>query len=230
MSKITISVIIPVLNSHEAVRRQVRHLENVMPPFSEIVIVDDGSDPPICKTLSLPETNNVTFILETTQDFRPWTQPRARNIGAAKARGDILAFIDVDHIVSQQAIYELEYFYDDRIDWPRIPASLNARGYIEPAAGEARGPAAGIFAMRRKAFDRLRGFDERFCGEYGFDDLDLLERYNKLAKRGQVSQSVTSVNPVYYWSGETPAFHDLPHEPSTRNVQILSEKANEPVS
>ena len=226
ITAINLSIIIPVLNSHEAVRRQCLYLGSLVPYRAEVIIVDDGSVPPL-EGLSTAATRDKSIRLIRTQDFRPWTQPAARNFGVDGARGEILAFIDVDHIISQKAVWELCRFTGDRIDWRRIPASLDEYGHLEPAAGKARKPAAGIFAMRAEIYRKLGGFDERFCGEYGFDDLDFLERFNKLVEAGEAKPSVTAKAPGYYWAGEdAPKFHDLPHEPSTRNVQILSEKAN----
>ena len=225
MSEIKLSIIIPVLNSHEAVRRQIRYLSRLILPYSEVVIVDDGSDPPL-HTYS----NGFNLRIIPTNDFRPWTQPQARNIGAEVARAAMLVFFDVDHIVSARLLNELDAFAafaGDRIDWRRIPASISKDGELEPAPGEERKPAAGIFAMRAEIYRKLGGFDERFCGEYGFDDLDFLERYNKLVEAGEAKPNVTAKAPGYYWTGEdAPKFHDLSHEPSTRNVQILSEKDN----
>jgi len=39
-----------------------------------------------------------------TNDKRPWTQPKARNIGASHAKGDVLLFTDIDHIIDKKAV------------------------------------------------------------------------------------------------------------------------------
>ena len=39
-----------------------------------------------------------------TNDNRPWTQPKARNIGASEAKGDVLLFTDIDHIINKEAV------------------------------------------------------------------------------------------------------------------------------
>lgn len=45
---IKLSIIIPVLNSHEIVRRQIKHFKRMdLPDDVELIIVDDGSDPPV---------------------------------------------------------------------------------------------------------------------------------------------------------------------------------------
>ena len=72
-----VSIIIPVLNSHEIVRRQLLHFERLgLPQDTELILVDDGSDPPIENTSRLPVT------IHCTGDARPWTWALARNTGA----------------------------------------------------------------------------------------------------------------------------------------------------
>ena len=76
-----VSVIVTVYQSHEVVRRQLLHLSRVLPPDTELILVDDGSDSPlraICDAVEKP----FDFVLLETRDHRPWTQPRARNLGA----------------------------------------------------------------------------------------------------------------------------------------------------
>jgi hypothetical protein len=91
-----LSIVIPVLDSHEIVRRQSLYFEKMpLPDDAELILVDDGSDPPI-------ECPMATVI--ATNDRRPWTQPKARNIGAAHARGEFLLLTDIDHIVTQEAV------------------------------------------------------------------------------------------------------------------------------
>ena len=62
-----------------------------LPDDTEFILVDDGSDPPIERSIQ-------------TNDFNPWTQPKARNFGASKATGDILLFTDIDHIIDREAV------------------------------------------------------------------------------------------------------------------------------
>ena len=78
-----LSIVIPVLNSHEIVRRQMEHfihtevVDLVYEGLVEVIIVDDGSDPPLWEL----EYRYPWFELLSTNDKTPWTQPKARNIG-----------------------------------------------------------------------------------------------------------------------------------------------------
>jgi len=48
VAHVKLSIIIPVLNSHEIVRRQIEHFRKMnLPDDVELIIVDDGSDPPL---------------------------------------------------------------------------------------------------------------------------------------------------------------------------------------
>ena len=76
-----LSIIIPVLNSHEIVRRQL--LYYVAMPLAddtELILVDDGSDPP----LKLPRLYINSRII-WTNDSRPWTQPKGARKWVRKA-------------------------------------------------------------------------------------------------------------------------------------------------
>jgi len=96
-----LSIIIAVLNSHEVVRRQIEYFKKMnLPDDTEIILVDDGSDPP----LSAPDCKLRNFAIYATGDTRPWTQPIARNKGARLAKGERLLFTDIDHILSQDLI------------------------------------------------------------------------------------------------------------------------------
>jgi len=96
-----LSIVIPVLNSHEVVRRQILYFASM--GFSEdveVILVDDGSTPP----LSVNGTAVRNLRIFPTNDFRPWTQPLARNAGAKVATGDFLLMTDIDHIVPKRTI------------------------------------------------------------------------------------------------------------------------------
>src|SRR5436309_15659897 len=98
-----LSLIVNVLESYEVVRRQLLHLGRVLTPECELIVVDDGSVPSLeatCAAIPKP----FAFTLHCTNDRRPWTQPRARNIGAGLARGGRLLFFDIDHIVTEEVL------------------------------------------------------------------------------------------------------------------------------
>jgi glycosyltransferase involved in cell wall biosynthesis len=92
-----LSIVIPVLNSHEVVRRQLLHFFRIgLPGDTELILVDDGSDPPIENDFS-----NLARI-HRTNDNRPWTWALARNAGARLATGDYLLMYDLDHIADRK--------------------------------------------------------------------------------------------------------------------------------
>jgi hypothetical protein len=75
---------------------------------------------------------------------------------------------------------------------------------------------ANSFVIRRELFLRLGGYDERFCGRYGGDDVDFNERYDALCRRGLARPAeVAGLGYVF----PDPArdvqklFHDLPRSP-----------------
>lgn len=109
-----LSIIIPVLNSHEVLRRQFCHFENIgIPSDTEIIIVDDGSNPPLEYRGILP----VRII--ATNDSRPWTWALARNRGAKEAKGEYMMMFDVDHIVTREAIDYARTFGGQKIQFMR---------------------------------------------------------------------------------------------------------------
>ena len=187
-----VSLIVSVLDSHEVVRRQLLHLGRVLTPDCELVLVDDGSDPPLaaaCDSVARP----FAFTLHCTHDRRPWTQPRARNVGAAIARADKLLFFDIDHVVTADVVRRSLAFAGDKLHWTRVPGVLDELGRIvtdRPVLVEygmtdaAPSVHANSFMIRRAVFEALGGYDERFCGRYGGDDVDFNARYADLCRRG----------------------------------------------
>lgn len=120
-----VSIIIPVLNSHEVVRRQVLHFEKIgIPENVEIILVDDGSTPPIETHTNLPLT-----VLHTN-DFREWTWALARNAGAKAAKGDYFIMADLDHIISREIIDAVLAFDGDFMRFNREFAVLDEEGNL----------------------------------------------------------------------------------------------------
>lgn len=118
-----LSIIVPVLNSHEIVRRQLQYFTDM--PFSwnsEVILIDDGSKPEI------PGGDPRIVRVIRTHDDRPWTQPIARNIGARFAEGENLLFTDIDHIIPKETIEFAENCPYDYARFRREIAVLDENG------------------------------------------------------------------------------------------------------
>lgn len=161
------SIVIAVLNSHEVVRRQLLHFERMaLPDDIEIVLVDDGSDPPIEGSLK-----NLT--IHATHDTRPWTQPIARNTGAKLARGEWLICTDIDHILTRPLIDFVLASDADVVRFKREAGVLDESGVLtqdrdaltaygyETHRGLAMNPHGNSYAIKRDLFLQLGGSQQR---------------------------------------------------------------------
>jgi predicted glycosyltransferase involved in capsule biosynthesis len=187
-----LSVIVSVLDSFEVVRRQLLHLERILTPECELILIDDGSVPSLKRTCdSVPKS--FSFVLHCTNDRRPWTQPRARNIGASLACADKLLFFDIDHIITTNVLTACMHYPGDKLHWLRTPAILDDNGNVvtdrqvlRPYGMTDDAPSihGNSFMIRKPLFERLGGYDERFCGRYGGDDIDFNRRFDRLCLLG----------------------------------------------
>lgn len=169
-----------------------------LPPV-EVVIADDGSDPPPVPPRGGPPVRVVT------QADRGFRAAAARNLGARHTRGEVLVFLDADTVPEPEFLEHLtrrvalcpdvlavgRRRHADLADLPlgAHPASAAeipepgwlARGYADSrdlldADGRSfRYVISAVLACRRSLYDRLGGFDERFVG-YGGEDWDLAYR------------------------------------------------------
>lgn len=197
-----VSIVIAVLESREVLRRQARYFQGLaLPKDTEIIILDDGSKPALEVDVT-PEN----FSLIPTNDFRPWSQPCARNFGAEHAKGEYVLMTDIDHILSREAIEAVRNFDGDKMCFPRHWAILDDNGRIcqetevlfeyglDKDLYEQRGLHGGhhanTFAMKRSIYLELGGYDEKFCGKYGGDDTNFSRRYGKHHYAGNCARHV----------------------------------------
>jgi glycosyltransferase involved in cell wall biosynthesis len=200
--KIKVSIVIAVLESREVLKRQTRYFQRMdLSNDTEIIIVDDGSDPPL-----EVDVDPQNFSLLQTNDIRPWSQPCARNFGAEHAKGEFVLMTDIDHMLSKEAIEAVRNFDGDKMMFPRHWAVLDDGGRIvqdteilfdyglSEELYKERGLHAG--AMRRKIFQELGGYDESFCGKYGGDDTNFSRRYGEYHYSGHCKRH--SMGPRIY--------------------------------
>jgi len=120
-----LSIIISILDSHEVVRRQILHYKKMDMPGVEIIFMDDGSNPPLCDDYGL---SNLRIC--QTHDNRPWSWPAGRNKGAELASGDYLLMMDIDYIITKEALTTAMEFSGDRMFFCRQFGILDVDGNL----------------------------------------------------------------------------------------------------
>lgn len=216
-----VSIVIAVLNSHEVVRRQIEHFRGMdLPSDVEIIIVDDGSSPPLTGLM-----RGLRFYY--TFDKRPWTQGLARNLGASEANGEYLLFTDIDHIITKEAIQDVLNFDGDKMVFPRYYGILNKDGDIvndlQSMIGFGLDPrrihtrrgwlCAGIhgntYAIRKTVFDAIGGYESRYCtqgfhmgGKFKSEEARFNGQYSGLLNRGKVKPAVVGSKIYFYPTGK----------------------------
>lgn len=195
-----LSIIIPVLNSHEVVRRQILHFEKMpLPDDTELIIVDDGSDPPLT-------TDSKIARIIYTNDKRPWTSSLARNTAAPQAKGEYIIFADCDHIISKEMVDLVRNFNGDFVRFNRAFGIIDEHGRLSQdydkllqyglsaAHIKERGVLLNVhrnqYATRKDFFiNKMGGYNERLILTKQYpqrEDGDFSKRWDKLHEAGEV--------------------------------------------
>ncbi|TWU01277.1 glycosyltransferase [Stieleria varia] len=181
-----VSVVIPTLNEAEYLPQCLRSLsEHGGDAVTEIFVVDAGSSD---DTVAIAEAANAT-VLKKEKD----TIAGQRNLGAAIATGDLLAFLDADctinpgwaenavrhfadpHVVSAGAPPDIP---DNNTTWVQQAWSFLKRK-SQPRQMDVSWLASANVWVRKSSFDQIGGFDANLetC-----EDADLGFRLNRLGR------------------------------------------------
>ena len=187
-----LSIIISILNSHEIVRRQIIHFEQMhIPDDVEILYMDDGSEPPLSKppiSLSLKSKLNLRIVpvnnprTETDGIFYDGRVSIARNLGAKLAQGEFLLMTDIDYIIREA---DIEYARNLKYDKARFKREfgvlledgtvtqdldvLRKYGLAEErivARGVQISPHPNNFIIRKSVYEAIGGYRENLQGKY----------------------------------------------------------------
>lgn len=195
-----LSVVLPFYRNSRMLWRQLTIWRDEWPEAlkarCEIVIVDDGSpEPAIDEVSAVPDVGIPISVYRVLED-RPWHQHGARNLGAYVASGDWLLLTDMDHVIPADTLLDVlaqietagkkTVFTFARRDaptddpawrsdgWSCMAHTLNDRGELKPHVNS--------YALRRKFYWQVGGYDESYCGVYGTDRL-FRDRLFKRAQR-----------------------------------------------
>jgi glycosyltransferase involved in cell wall biosynthesis len=250
---VKVSCVIPVLNSHEIVRRQLLHFARIgLASLSdvEVIYMDDGSDPPIRGGDELPN-----FRIVATNDFRPWTWALARNAGAKLATGNYMLMCDLDYIIPRSAIDAALAFTGDKLRFKREFGVLDEEGNFTQdlsvlkryglsdkriaERGVKLPPHPNNFCIRRDLYWQMGGYPEdRIDRPYPQgEDRWFKRRWVEFCNKGLAKESETDDRPMLYmfpngqFCGDVDfnpmgLFHDLSRKNdfNPAHLKILSKK------
>jgi GT2 family glycosyltransferase len=183
---------VPVHNGERYLERSLSALTVSTRKPDEIVVVDDGSTD---GTATLARRFGVKLI---TLSGGPHGPAAARNRGAVEANGDILIFVDADVVVHRTTLERIATHldlspevaalfgsYDEQPPEPDLVSrykNLLHHFTHQQSRRDASTFWAGCGAIRRTAFRRCGGFDERFRRP-SIEDIDLGVRLNRMGYR-----------------------------------------------
>jgi GT2 family glycosyltransferase len=178
-----VSVVIPVLNGARWLASQLEALRlDSAQPF-ETVVADNGStDDSVAVARSF--AREMTVIVADASERQ--SHGFARNVGAAKATGDYLLFLDADDVIAPGYVSAMASALDGaelvaaRMDGNKLNADWRRQARVLPQTDGLPGGSVpwaygGTLGMRRSILDRLGGFDEQFSAE----DVDFGYRAHK---------------------------------------------------
>ena len=181
-----ISIIIPTKNEEAVIGKCLTEVLNLKTPKDEyeVIVVDSYSSD---RTVEIAKTFKIDVLQVGTRNA---TVSASRNLGAKRAKGAVLAFLDADCIVSEDWLNNaLQHFRNSEASLVgykyRIPenSSRAARAWdLIFSDRERRGknewiPAGNMF-VSRDCFESVGGFDENLVTS---EDVDLCQR---LRERG----------------------------------------------
>ena len=128
-------------------KERIQGILNEKHPECRVVIVDDCSQTPL-KSL-------VGVDVYRIDDDINWNQPGARNLGFQESDGWVIC-ADIDHLVTRENI-------DAILRMKKEKGTIYYLGREDTIAWN-------LYLIHKDDFEKIGGYDEDFCGHYGYDD------------------------------------------------------------
>ena len=175
----------------------------------EFIIVDDHSPVPVI----IPEDIKLNYRLLRITDDIPWNQAGARNLGAALASSPRLVLTDCDHLFPERLLHKI------------ISSSVSDKTFYKfkriKQTGETASSPCNIFYISKSAFFSVLGYDEEFCGYYGYEDVMFRDFQKSVGRR---LRYFTRRDPIVSLDVDRDnSYHSLVRD-TTRNEKLLNRK------
>ena len=179
-----ISVLISAWNKHEVTAVHVRECMNSTRVPDEIIVVNDGGTLDLKDKLMALDKKTKIIYARINEDIK-WNYTGARNLGMFISTGDFISLEDNDHIPQRT-------YYQDCLDefkeHPELQRLMSLKRHVvseedvltkpfeEWGKMGSRPCHKDVAFNKREVFLKLKGYDERFAGEYGWCSTDLNRR------------------------------------------------------
>jgi len=194
-----LSVIVPAYNNSHELAQCLAALRSDLTASTELVVVDDASS----DDTSAVAAAAGACVLRMPRNGGPGA---ARNLGAQRARGDVLLFVDADVVVAPGALTRVERAfaddptlgalfgsYDDDPQWPGLVSRY--RNLLHHFVHQEGDPDAGTFwaglgAVRRAVFLAVGGFDAARFPRPSVEDIELGYRIRRAGHRIRLDRAL----------------------------------------
>ena len=203
----TVSIVVPVVRGDDDFRACLASVARLEPPCDELVVAVDGGDE---SAAALARAEGARVVVLQT----PGGPARARNAAAHGAAGDILFFVDADVTVPPDAVARVRSAFADHPghaaivgSYDQSPAATNFLSQYKNLAHRfvhqtSRDEACAFWgacgAIRREAFLRAGGYDERYT-RASIEDIELGSRLVASGERIGMVKSL-SVTHLKRWT------------------------------
>jgi glycosyltransferase involved in cell wall biosynthesis len=182
---IKVSLVVPLYQSWEMLRRQVLYWNSLkIPKTIEIIIADDGSDPEP-ELYDRPKFRHQIVHRANKQDG--WTIPHILNFGAKHSRGQYIMFLGIDHIISPEWVSWAVRSEDDYAVFTRKYALLADDGTllkIQFKGQDCNVDYTSIGWVSKKLFNNVGKFDEEVNGIN--KDVNFFKRVARALKKSRL--------------------------------------------
>jgi glycosyltransferase involved in cell wall biosynthesis len=196
----SISVVIPVRNRPEVIHRAIDSVQAQSVGASEVIVVDDGSTDETPETAEARSTTELP--VRVVRGAQRGGAPRARNVGASRGQGALIAFLDSDDTWAPDKLEKQVELLRARPDMPAVFTNIQRIRDGVPAETTNVAPVVALADLfkenilggcstamiRREAFEKIGGFhaDLPSC-----QDWDLWLRLAELGPLGCCADPLT---------------------------------------
>jgi glycosyltransferase involved in cell wall biosynthesis len=192
IDQVLISIIVPVYNGHEVLPRCLEALRGSTYRSYELIVVDDNSTDDSAEIARKMGASVYHMAVQSGP-------AAARNLGAQKARGEILLFVDADVVVQPDSVSRVAIDLQEHSEAAAVfgsyddaPAEENFLSQYknlyhhfihQRGLTEATTFWAGCGAIRKTVFDAGGGFNEKLYSRPCIEDIELGYRLRQMGYR-----------------------------------------------